>query len=532
MAQLNSGTTIAGQTAWHAGNDGTGSGLDADLLDGKHGSEYLPLAGDSTITGVLTVQTTTDDAEIIVNAADTGSEELALVRFERRGVVRWIVGKSQKAETGSDSGSDFLVSRYTDAGGFIDSPVIIDRASGVAAFVSTPTAPTPSTPTYNTELATTEFVRRQWRTDSVEPDGTDWDTLITPGIHSRLLRGVTDHVNGPPVNIYFHLHVFAFGTGGNVTQVAYPYHAGDTQGIWIRTRYSGVWAAWNEMVSSGSSTFATKANLASPALTGTPTAPTASAGTSTTQLATTAFVHTGYLPLAGGTLTGTLTIQAAGNAVTLTGANAKLLFKGDSQYFGFLIQRADATRRYVMESNNTQDATGADQLTFTTYSADGETSREAFYVSYDSAQSSAQFHVPGRLVTANQPHWNTLPLATESYAVNRITKEFSYAGVLPASLTGAQRIYVEDGWTIVSVRASVGTAPVGQSILIDVNKNGATIFSTQGNRPTIAAGTNTDVSGTPNVTALSSGDYLTVDIDQVGGSTAGSDLVVSVLLEK
>lgn len=36
---------------------------------------------------------------------------------------------------------------------------------------------------------------------------------------------------------------------------------------------------------------ATKADLASPTLTGTPTAPTASAGTSTTQLATTAFVQ-------------------------------------------------------------------------------------------------------------------------------------------------------------------------------------------------------------------------------------------------
>jgi hypothetical protein len=37
---------------------------------------------------------------------------------------------------------------------------------------------------------------------------------------------------------------------------------------------------------------ATKADVASPALTGTPTAPTASSGTSTTQLATTAFVTT------------------------------------------------------------------------------------------------------------------------------------------------------------------------------------------------------------------------------------------------
>ena len=51
---------------------------------------------------------------------------------------------------------------------------------------------------------------------------------------------------------------------------------------------------------------ATKAPLASPALTGTPTAPTATLGTSTTQLATTAFV------------------QAAGFAATFTGTLAQL----------------------------------------------------------------------------------------------------------------------------------------------------------------------------------------------------------------
>lgn len=39
MARLRSGTQIAGQTAWHAGNDGHGSGLDADTVDGKHVNE-------------------------------------------------------------------------------------------------------------------------------------------------------------------------------------------------------------------------------------------------------------------------------------------------------------------------------------------------------------------------------------------------------------------------------------------------------------------------------------------------------------
>jgi hypothetical protein len=38
------GLKAAGNVAWHAGNDGSGSGLDADLLDGQQGSYYLPAA--------------------------------------------------------------------------------------------------------------------------------------------------------------------------------------------------------------------------------------------------------------------------------------------------------------------------------------------------------------------------------------------------------------------------------------------------------------------------------------------------------
>ena len=42
-----SGTTIGGNTVWHAGNDGVGSGLDADLLDGQQGSYYQAALGTS-----------------------------------------------------------------------------------------------------------------------------------------------------------------------------------------------------------------------------------------------------------------------------------------------------------------------------------------------------------------------------------------------------------------------------------------------------------------------------------------------------
>jgi hypothetical protein len=54
--------TVNGNTVWHGGNDGTGSTLDADLLDGKDATEFLDTsatpqtkAGDLTVGGNLTL---------------------------------------------------------------------------------------------------------------------------------------------------------------------------------------------------------------------------------------------------------------------------------------------------------------------------------------------------------------------------------------------------------------------------------------------------------------------------------------------
>ena len=53
----NSQNIINGNTIWHAGNDGASSGLDADLLDGQHGSYYAntatPSAPSITATSVV-----------------------------------------------------------------------------------------------------------------------------------------------------------------------------------------------------------------------------------------------------------------------------------------------------------------------------------------------------------------------------------------------------------------------------------------------------------------------------------------------
>ncbi|GII89616.1 hypothetical protein Ssi03_76060 [Sphaerisporangium siamense] len=112
------------------------------------------------------------------------------------------------------------------------------------------------------------------------------------------------------------------------------------------------------------------------------------------------------------------------------------------------------------------------------------------------------------------------------------TPTFTLAGTI-ATGTGTARFYNDSGQPLVikGVRASVGTAPTGASILVDVNLGGTTIFTTQANRPAIAASSNTSGKVTNmNVTAWPDGGYLTIDIDQVGSTIAGADLVVQVIV--
>ena len=109
---------------------------------------------------------------------------------------------------------------------------------------------------------------------------------------------------------------------------------------------------------------------------------------------------------------------------------------------------------------------------------------------------------------------------------------FTKNGVLFTD-TGTLRLPMDASYTIIGVRLMVGTAPTGASVIVDVNKNGTTIFTTQANRPTIAAGANAGGPGaTPNVTSLVAGDYITVDIDQVGSTVAGADLTVSIIVDR
>lgn len=53
------------------------------------------------------------------------------VSFQTSTVSRWEIGSNSSAESGSNVGSDFQISRYSDAGAFISAPLTIDRATGI-----------------------------------------------------------------------------------------------------------------------------------------------------------------------------------------------------------------------------------------------------------------------------------------------------------------------------------------------------------------------------------------------------------------
>ncbi len=59
----------------------------------------------------------------------------------RTGVLaRWILGTDTSAESGSNVGSNFFINRYNDAGTYIDTPFILNRATGYVTFSARVTA--------------------------------------------------------------------------------------------------------------------------------------------------------------------------------------------------------------------------------------------------------------------------------------------------------------------------------------------------------------------------------------------------------
>ncbi len=84
--------------------------------------------------------------------------------------------------------------------------------------------------------------------------------------------------------------------------------------------------------------------------------------------------------------------------------------------------------------------------------------------------------------------------------------------------------------TLTAVRASVGTAPTGQALIVDINEGGSSILSTKlsidaSEKTSTTAATAAVISDA----SLADDAEITIDIDQVGSTIAGAGLKVYLI---
>lgn len=107
------------------------------------------------------------------------------------------------------------------------------------------------------------------------------------------------------------------------------------------------------------------------------------------------------------------------------------------------------------------------------------------------------------------------------------TRGFGIDGIATTGTNKALPILIPANATAITIKAYARTAPTGADLIFDINNNGVSIFATAGDRLTIADGSNNSTVGTF-TTALLADDVLEVDIDQIGSTVAGADIVIVI----
>ena len=145
----------------------------------------------------------------------------------------------------------------------------------------------------------------------------------------------------------------------------------------------------------------------------------------------------------------------------------------------------------------------------------------SYYEYVISSASSWEAYNPGAaVVSVNGRAGAVVVLAPIGIAVGDETSDLT---------TGAGKVgfRVPYAMTLTEVRASVRNAPTGDDLIVDINKNGATILSA---KLQIDDGdTTSTTSSAPAVISddsLADDDEITIDIDQIGSSNAGAGLKV------
>ena len=292
------------------------------------------------------------------------------------------------------------------------------------------------------------------------------------------------------------------------------------------------------------------APLASPALTGTPTAPTAASSTNTTQIATTAFVQSAISGFSSGA-----NVSVSGNAPSSPSAG-DLWFDDDALVL--YVYYADGTSNQWVQTNpSSVDPSGFDGA-FSSLS--GKPTTLTGYGITDAAQSNSPTLTGTPVAPTASSGTNTTQLATTAFVQQEVssaggyndanvdthlntgtantgeilsyngsdydwiaqqTQEFIKAYRFDDTLatnTGTKRLYLQKAYSLKKVHAYVDTAPAGSNVNVTIKKNGSNLQNIS-----VLAG-QTTASLTSLSHSIAANDYLTIDITQVGSSTAGENL--------
>ena len=173
------------------------------------------------------------------------------------------------------------------------------------------------------------------------------------------------------------------------------------------------------------------------------------------------------------------------------------------------------------------------------YSPKGIWSNSTAYVTNDSVTLNGSTFYALQNNTNQQPSQANPPVNTVYWAVlasigatgiqgipgsaGAKTVVFCLTGVLT---TGVNKIgWLSTGaYAITKIKIYSSTTPTGADIIVDIHKNGVSLFTTQTNRPTVVAGTNLGTDRTNmDITTVVENDYVSLDVDQVGSTIVGGN---------
>lgn len=230
------------------GDDGSGNATSVVPLAGR--GAFADLTSTQSIAGAKTFS-------VVPKSSQDASGGTDLMRKSQ--VDTLLAGKANSAHSHA----------VTDVTGL---QTALDTKAPLAspALTGTPTAPTPTAGDNTTKLATTAFVQNAVSSSAVAALDDIGDVTITTPADNEVLA-------------------FNSGTGTFINQTASEAGLAPASHSHAISNITGLQGALDA-----------KAPLVSPALTGTPSAPTAAAATNTTQIATTAFVQAAITALVDG----------------------------------------------------------------------------------------------------------------------------------------------------------------------------------------------------------------------------------------